>query len=91
MIRDGENLYIGACSDNELLKEDKAICSCEYLKIDIDYGVPYDADEVLIPRCNIQTEKFLFFFKRNIKCVHFKNKNFVSCNLYAPATARGTK
>lgn len=89
MIKDGENLYIGT---NEVPDEvtNKELCVCEHLKIQIDFGLPYDHEDNCIPKCNILKEKFLFFFKVKKRCPYFESRNFHCCNLYAPATARGT-
>lgn len=85
MLREGENLYIGT---NEV--PSKEMCNCENLKIQIDFGLPYDHEDNCIPKCNILKEKFLFFFKVKKRCPYFESKDFHLCNFYAPATARGT-
>lgn len=87
MIKDGENLYIGAEFN---FTPNKQICNCEHLKLDIDMGVPYDHEDSIKPKCNILKEKFLIFFKVRQKCLHFENKSFVNCSFYTPTTARGT-
>lgn len=82
MIRDGEKLYIGT---NEVPDEKpKAICYCEHLRIELDYGVPYNHEDCIKTKCNILSKKFLFFFKKKNKCTHFENKDFGSCKLYTP-------
>ncbi len=85
MLRDGEELYIGT---NEV--PSKEMCTCEHLKIQIDFGLPYDHEDNCIPKCNILKKKFLFFFKAEKRCSYFENKDFQCCSFYAPATARGT-
>lgn len=85
MLRDGEELYIGT---NEVPSNE--MCTCEHLKIPIDFGLPYDHEDNCIPKCNILKEKFLFFFKVKKRCSYFENKDFQCCSFYAPATARGT-
>ena len=89
MIKDGDNLYIGINSDAEI-KVNKELCVCEHLKVQIDFGLPYDHEDNCIPKCNILKEKFLFFFKVKKRCPHFESKDFHCCSFYTPATARGT-